>query len=179
MSSVITSFEVLAQPLVPGVPNVPYVQQGSFFQITNLSPATQSLNLNFNATPAFVARSGNVSLFTNFIDNLGNVTQYPPNIFLQPPVGFAQIPIPSNGTFIFGVQYVITPGQSQNLVGSTPQDGLGARGFVTLVASTGASFLVSATIRQVFTNFTAQGAVSNLSEAAYALPLVNGPLQKF
>lgn len=176
---IITSFEVLAQPLVPGVPDIPYVQQGTFVQITNLGPNDQTISLNFNATPAFVAQSGNVSLFTNFIDNNGNVTQYPTNIFLTAPIGFAGVTIPANETIILGVQYVLSPGQSQDLVGATPQDGLGTRGTVTLIGQTGASFLVLATIRQVFTNFTPTGAVSNLSEAAYSVPLVNGPQQNF
>lgn len=177
--SIITSFEVLAQPLVPGLPDIPYVQQGSFYQISNLSPGGVTINLNFNATPAFVAQSGSVSLFTNYIDNNGNVTQYPVSTFLQPAVGFAGITIPAGGTFIFGVQYVLGQGQSENLAGSTPQDGLGTRGTVTLLAPNGALLLVLATIRQVFTNFDASGNVTNLSEAAYSVPLVGGPLQQF
>lgn len=175
---IITSFEVLAQPLVPGVPDVPYVQQGSFFQIANLSPGALAISLNFNATPAFVAQAGSVSLFTNYIDNNGNVTQYPTSTFLAAPVGFAQISIPAGATYIFGVQYVVNPGQS-SLAGGTPQDGLGTRGTVTLLTSNGGLLLVLATIRQVFTNFDASGNVTNLSEAAYSVPLVGGPLQQF
>lgn len=175
--TVITSFEVLAQPLVPGIPDVPYVQQGTFVQISNLGSSTAQVILGYNATPAFVAQSGSVSLFANYIDNTGAVTQV--TNFLAPPVGFPSVQIPVGATFIFGVQYVLSPGQSEDLVGSTPQSGQGTRGVVTLSSTGGSSLLVLATIRQVFNNYDASGNLMDVSEAAYSLPLVGGPLQQF
>jgi len=175
---IITSFEVLAQPLVPGVPDVPYVQQGTFVQISNLGTAVAGVTLSFLATPAFVAQSGAVSLFVNVIDNLGNVTQVSPSYFLAAPVGFPPVSIPVGATFILGVQYVLTPGQATELAGSTPQSGLGTRGYINLSAPTGSSLLVLPTIRQVFNNYSSTGALANVSEAAYSVPVVGGPLVK-
>jgi hypothetical protein len=40
-TQLVTSFEVLAQPIAPGVPAIPYVEQGSFLQITNLGSAAR------------------------------------------------------------------------------------------------------------------------------------------
>jgi hypothetical protein len=176
---IITSFEVLAQPLVPGLPNVPYVQQGTFVQISNVGNQDAIVLLEFTATPAFVASSGSVQLFVNYIDDGGNVTQVDTSYFVAPPVGFPKVTIPSGATWIFGVQYVLLAGQSTNLVGSTPQDGLGTRGFVTLSTDGPNTLLVLGTIRQVFNNYDASGNLSDVSEAAYSVPLVGGPLQQF
>ena len=176
--TIITSFEILAQPIVPGVPDIPYVQQGTFLQISNTGANPASVVLGFEATPAFVAQSGAVQLFANYIDGGGNVTQVQTGVFLQPPVGFPAVTIPAGATWLFGVQYVLS-GQSTNLIGSTPQDGLGTRGVVELTAGSGAALLVLATVRQVFNNYNGSGNLLDVAEAAYALPLVGGPLQQF
>lgn len=58
---------------------------------------------------------------------------------------------------------------------------MAVRGYVTLSAPTGSSLLVTATIRQVFFDKTGVGTLTLtlIDEAAYALPLINGPLQQF
>jgi hypothetical protein len=58
----ITSFEVLAAPVAPGLKNVPYVQQGTFLQVTNLGSASSLVSLQYAASPAFVAASGAAKL---------------------------------------------------------------------------------------------------------------------
>lgn len=177
--AIITSFEVLAQPLVPGLANVPYVQQGTFLQVSNIGTGQVSVTVGFQATPAFTAQSGAVQLFANYIDGTGNVTQCPTATFLQSPVGFIPVTIPAGATWIFGVQYVLIPGQSTNLVGSTPQDGLGTRGYINVSTNAPATLLVLGTVRQVFNNYDSSGNVMDVSEAAYSIPLVGGPLQQF
>lgn len=177
--TIITSFEVLAQPIVPGVPDIPYVQQGTFVQISNIGSNPASAFLGFEATPPFVVQSGAVQLFANYIDQNGNVTQVAASLFLQGQVGFPTVTVPAGATFIFGVQYVLMAGQSADLVGSTPQDQAATRGYVTLQSPPGSTLLVLGTIRQVFNNYDSSGNLMDVSEAAYSLPLVNGPLQQF
>lgn len=170
----IASFEILAQPIVPGVPNVPYVQQGSFFQITNIVGQPLKVNLYYYPAPAFVASSGAVSLFANYIDGNGTVTQVPAATFISGG-GFFNITIPALSTFIFGVQYIITPTQSTQLLGSTPQDSLAARGIVYLESSTDTIISPLPTIRQVFNNYDSSGNLLDISESAYAVPYEKYP----
>jgi hypothetical protein len=170
----IASFEILAQPIVPGVPNVPYVQQGSFFQITNIVANPLIVNLYYYPSPAFVASSGAVSLFVNYIDNNGTVTQIPAATFIAQG-GIFNISIPQLSTFIFGVQYIITPGQSTQLVGSTPQDSLATRGIIFLDASADPVISPVPTIRQVFNNYDTAGNLLDISESAYAVPYEKYP----
>ncbi|GAB0118907.1 hypothetical protein [Acidisoma sp. 7E03] len=165
----IISFEVLAQPVVPGVPNVPYVQQGSFVQITNINGQAFTVSLTYFPSPRFVPTSGAVALFANYIDNTGNVTQVPATTFITQR-GFQNVSIPSLGAFIFGVQYIIKPTSATQLAGTTPQDGVAARGVLSVAASADMRISPLPTIRQVFTNYSSTGAVLNTSEAAYAVP---------
>jgi len=194
----LTSFEVLAQPLVPGL-QTPFVQQGTFIQVSNLSTTACAISLNFTPSPAFVA----ADLVVDYVDNSGNVTNYGASTFLDSPIGFNSITIPGGGTYIFGVQYTPpaatptptpTPTPSPTPTPaptppptptptppptSTPESGVAVRGYVTLTAPVGTSLLVAATIRQVFFNYTVDKILLDVSEAAYALPLTNGPLQQF
>lgn len=177
----VTSFEVISQPIVPGVPDLPYVQQGSFLQLTNVGTAPAQVTVGYTATPAFVVSSGAVILAANFIDNTGNVTMFPASSFILNPVGFTAVTIPPNGTFIFGVQYLLNPGAAAEgleieRVGSTPQSGVGTRGIVTLTGTPGARFAALATIRQVFNNYDSGGNLMDVSEAAYSVPIVGGPI---
>jgi hypothetical protein len=170
----ITSFEILAQPLAP-VPNVPFVQQGSFLQITNLGTATTTVQTNYVGDPAFVATSGVITLFTNYITQTGaaSATSYPVSSFLEAPIGFGGIEIPAQATFLFGVQYLLNPGATP------PTTGIDARGYIGLSATAGSKLLVVPTVRQVFTNFTASGGILDLSEAAYTTPVAGGPILQF
>ncbi|HQT45866.1 MAG TPA: hypothetical protein PLY97_01475 [Acidocella sp.] len=167
-------FEVLSQPIVPGIPNVPYVQQGTFVQIANTTNSAAVVSLIYYAGPNFVASSGAVTLFANYIDNNGQVTQVPAQTFIAQR-GFVNVSIPSLATYIFGVQYVIVPGQSNNLLGATPQDGLATRGFIFLQSAANALVPPLGTIRQVFTNFNTGGGVQDVSEAAYPVPFTPYP----
>jgi hypothetical protein len=175
----VTSFEVLAQPIVPGVPDIPYVQQGTFLQLSNIGSQSANVELNYNATPAFVASSGAVILTANYIDGVGDVHAITDSFFLEAPVGFGSVTIPSGMTFLFGVQYILNPGGTPTMAGSTPQDGAGTRGLINLTAQTGTQLVALATIRQVFTNFNASGAVLDVTEAAYSVPIIGGPLISF
>jgi hypothetical protein len=169
----ITSYEVLGQKIAP-VPNVPYITQGAFLQISNLEANPARVDVLYTGTPPFVAASGAVSLFTNYIDQTGlaNATSYPVAEFLAAPVGFKGLTIPGRSTWLFGVQYLLAPGAA------VPAVGVDARGFIQLEAAHGSKLLVLATTRQVFTNFSADGppgTVTDLAESAYAVPLFGGP----
>lgn len=173
----LSEFEVLAQPIAPGIPNVPYVQQGTFIQVTNLGQNAK-LTLAFYPNPPFVPSSGAVKLFANFIDATGVPQQY--NAFLtNSPVGFKDIQIAANATFLFGVQYVLVPPTINqpipNSVGSTPQDMAATRGYIQASGPNGQPWLVLATIRQVFNNYNANtGALVDVAESAYSIPTVSG-----
>jgi hypothetical protein len=178
----VASFEILASPVAPGLPDVPYVQQGVFLQITNLSTASTLVSLEYAASPAFVASSGAVKLFTNFIDQSGTPQQYPTSDFLGGPVGFKALDIPAGATWLVGAQYLLVPPPAPKLTpatGATPQDNAEARGVISLEASPGTKLLVLATIRQVFQNYDKTGKLIDITEGAYAIPLVNGPIYNF
>jgi hypothetical protein len=172
----ITSFEVLSQPVAPGIPDVPYVTQGFFLQISNLGTNPSKVDVLFTATPAFVKVSAGVSLFTNVINAAGTITQYPVTTFLTAPVGIKAQTIAPGATFLFGVQYILAPGTSEATIASTPQDAIGARGTVALNATAGSLLALLATTRQVFTNYTPLGQVQDVTEAAYVVPIFNGPI---
>jgi hypothetical protein len=175
------SFEVLAQPVAPGVADIPYAQQGFFTQITNLGSAAASVQLLYNSTPAFVVQNGAVKLLVNQIDGTGTITQISPAFFIEPPVGFT-VNIPAAATWLIGVQYLLLPPPAPTTTpagGSTPQDSQAARGLFEISAATGTNLLVQATIRQVFYNYGPSGALLNYAEGAYALPLIGGPQQQF
>lgn len=118
--------------------------------------------------------SGAISLFTNYITQTGlaNAVSYNVNTFLTAPVGFKQLTIPAMDTWLFGVQYLLTPGSP------VPTPGVDARGFLQIRAPDGTKLLVLATTRQVFNNFAADGppgTVTSIAESAYPVPLVGGP----
>jgi len=176
----IASYEVLAQFIAP-VANVPYVQQGSFLQISNLDATDKTIDIEYVGTPVFKASSGTapntVTLFANYItqNGIASATSYPANEFLITPVGFKGIPIPARATFLFGVQYLLTGS-------ATAAPSIDARGFIRLQAPPGTKLLVLATTRQVFTNFAGDGppgTVPDISESAYPVPLVSGPEVSF
>jgi hypothetical protein len=181
-SKFLTSFEVLANPIAPGIKDVPYVQQGFFLQISNLSAGSALIGLEFVASPTFVANSGAIKLFTNIIDQAGIPQQYPTANFLGGPVGFESLFIPGGATWLVGVQYLLIPPPVPIVnvaTGTTPQDAMMARGMVKAEAQTGTQLLMQATTRQVFTNYNAAGVVVNYDATAYPLDLIGGPLQLF
>jgi hypothetical protein len=63
-----------------------------------------------------------------------------------------------------------------------PSTGIDARGFLRVHATTGSKLLLTATTRQVFTNFAADGppgTVTDISESAYPTPLTAGAEYSF
>jgi hypothetical protein len=181
-SKFLTSFEVLANPIVPGLKDVPYVQQGFFLQISNLSAGSALVGLEFIASPAFVANNGAIKLFTNIIDQSGMPQQYSTANFLSPPVGFESLIIPGGATWLVGVQYLLIPPPAAIVTaatGTTPQDASMARGMVRAEAQTGTQLLVEATTRQVFTIYNPGGVVKTYDSSAYPVDLIGGPLQVF
>ena len=179
---ILTSFEVLGQPVAPGIPDVPYVQQGFFLQVSNLESKKIDVSLVFKGTPGFVASKGAVKLFTNIIDPAGAATQYPTATFLAAAVGFKAHAVPAGATCLFGVQYLLLPPPPPTLTaatGGTPQDSVEARGFLEFGASAGSKVLLLATIRQVFYNYSAAGVLLDAAEGAYSVPLVGGPEHSF
>jgi hypothetical protein len=181
----IASYEVLGQPIAP-VPNVPYIQQGSFLQISNLDAADKIVDIEYVGTPVFQesymvtvgSQKSTVTLFANMITQNGNAAaamSYSITEFLISPIGFKAISIPGRSTFLFGVQYLLTSG-------APLPPGIDSRGFIRLQAPPGTKLLVLATTRQVFTNYAADGpagTVTDISENAYSVPLVGGPEVSF
>jgi hypothetical protein len=181
-SKFLTSFEVLANPIAPGIKDVPYVQQGFFLQISNLSAGSALVGLEFLASPAFVANSGAIKLFTNIIDHTGMPQQYSTANFLSPPVGFESLNIPGGATWLVGVQFLLIPPPTPIITaatGTTPQDAAMARGMVRAEAQTGTQLLILASTRQVFTNYNTSGVVTNYDSSAYPVDLIGGPQQLF
>ena len=173
-TQLVTSFEVLAQPIAPGVPAIPYVEQGSFLQITNLGTATAEVEIVYAPSPAFVTSNGAIVLTTNYIDGTGKINAYAASVFLEPPIGFGTHSIPAGATWLFGVQYV------QTVAAPNPSLSQSTRGTLSLTAAAGTKLLVLATIRQVFTNYNATTrAIEDVAEAAYAVPTVGGPVINF
>jgi hypothetical protein len=173
----LTSFEILAARLAP-IPDVPFVQQGFFLQISNLETHAITVDLEYVASPAFVAVSAPYQLTADIIKEDGvppNAAQIALDVaeFLTPPVGFKAKAIPPKGTWLFGVQYLLAAPPVPE-----PTVDIEARGFVRLQASTGSKVLVLGTIRQVFNNYSG-GLLSDVAEAAYAIPLVGGPELSF
>jgi len=174
----LTSFEALSLPVAPGVPNVPYVQQGFFLQISNTENTPAHVDIEYISTPAFVEENGAAKLFVNVIDETGAPSQYPAATFLTAPIGFKAQVIPQRSTWLFGVQYILLPPPPPTLTpatGGTPQDSCEARGIVRIQASAGAKLLILATVRQVFNDYSPAGALIDIAEGAYAVPLVGGP----
>lgn len=178
----LTTFEVLCTPVAPGVPNVPAVQQGFFLQITNLGAASALVAIEYDASPAFVDSKGAIKLFTNIIDETGTAQQYPVAAFLSPPVGYEGLDIPAGATWLVGVQYLLLPPPAPILTaatGGTPQDQQEARGLVKITAAAGTKLMVLATVRQVFSNYSATNSLLDIAEGAYSVPVANGPELNF
>ncbi len=178
----LTSFEVLAQPVAPGIANVPFAQQGSFLQVSNLDTKPVEIGVEYVGTPAFVTANGAVKLFCNITNQTGVADQYPTATFLTAPVGFKAQMIPAGATWLFGVQYLLVPPPAPITTpgtGGTPQNSVDARGVISLSAKAGSRLLVAATIRQVFNNYSPAGVLIDIAEGAYSLPLVGGPEQVF
>ncbi len=179
----LTPFEVLSSPIAPGVPDVPYIQQGFFLQVTNMGAAPAFLGVEYVATPEFVRDRGAIKLFTNVIDATGMPQQYPAAAFLGAPVGFEALNVPAGATWLVGVQYLLLPPPAPIVdaaTGATPQDSAMARGTVRVNAAAGTRWMMLATVRQVFSSFDpVTGLLKETDSTGYTVPLIGGPEQVF
>jgi hypothetical protein len=182
MARNLTSFEVLSSPVAPGIPNVPYIQQGIFLQVTNMGAASAFLTVEYVSSPAFVESRGAVKLFTNVIDETGMPQQFPTRNFLGAPVGFEGLNVPAGATWLIGVQYLLLappPPVITVPTGTTPQDAAMARGTIRIDAAPGTQWMMLATHRQVFSSYDNLGGIVEFDSAAYPVPLLGGPEQNF
>ena len=174
---VVTSFEVLAARLAP-IPNIPFVQQGFFLQVSNLGSEATAVDIDYIASPQFVSNSPPYNLTVDIIKEDGvaptaaqiaiDVTE-----FLTAPVGFKAKAVPPKSTWLFGVQYLLSGPPFPE-----PVVDIEARGYVQLKAGHGSKILVLATVRQVFSNYN-DAALTDTTEAAYSVPIVGGPEMSF
>ncbi|MEH3118044.1 MAG: hypothetical protein PGN25_10745 [Methylorubrum populi] len=166
-------FEILGESVVPGLTQVPLILQGTFIQITNTG-GSASFGLQYKPTVPFVASppGGKIKLTANYISNnlnISDITQTFVNNPAAPGIGFF---MPAGGTIIVGVQYVAT-GLSLVAAPLAATEAAGNRGSVQLNVSSGGSFLVTATVRQVFVN---QQTLATVAAAAYSVPIAGGPV---
>ncbi|KQT18837.1 hypothetical protein ASG40_15990 [Methylobacterium sp. Leaf399] len=167
-------FEVLGEPIVPGLTQVPLVLQGTFIQITNTATSgSASIQLSYRPTVPFIlsASGGTINLAANLVyydltiyDQTFAFTKSPsnPNLFYT---------IPANQTLIVGVQYVST-GLSLASRSGAVTESAGNRGIVSLLPSGGSTFLATATVRQFFVNQNAP--LAPIAAAAYSVPIGGG-----
>jgi hypothetical protein len=191
----VSSFEILSQPIAPLAPDVPYVQQGYFIQVSNAGGAPIKPSIRYKPSPAFVASvpspfspgfPGNnpavINLFADYIDATGKANDYPltaPDFLAPPFIGFKAATLPAinpGETFLFGVQYLLNTAAASFSAasGGTPQDSVESRGYAEIDVAGPASVYVLATVRQVFTNYGPNGTILDFADGAYAPPLISG-----
>jgi hypothetical protein len=175
--TVFSSFEILAQTLVPpGIPVEPnpFLIQGYFVEVS-LSPyaSVQSaiFNIVFQETTDFQQGNNRNALQAQIIGADGDVSIYK-DFFASTGRGFLAQSVSRGQTVIFGVQALPSLSDAKDLV-SIPQGGIGWRGTVQINASapTG-SLIATPTQRQVFYQSTEMKSV--ISASAYALPTATG-----
>jgi hypothetical protein len=196
----VSSFEILSQPIAPLAPDVPYVQQGYFIQVTNAGGAAIKPSIKYIPSPAFVAsvlspfspgfgpKPATINLFADYIDATGKANDYPlpaPD-FLGPPfIGFKAATLPKainpGETFLFGVQYILNTAAATYTAtsGGTPQDSIETRGYAEIDVAAPAKLYVLATVRQLFTNYGPNGTILDFADGAYAPPLISGTTLTF
>lgn len=166
-------FEILGESVVPGLTQVPLILQGTFIQITNTAGTTGSITLQYKPTVPFVAAppGGKIKLTANYIYSDLSINDITSPFIRNPSLPTFGFGIPAGGTIIVGVQYVATGLTQLSALAAT--EAAGNRGSVQLSVSSGSSFLVTATVRQVFVN---QQTLATIAAAAYAVPNAAGPL---
>jgi hypothetical protein len=180
--TVLSSFEVLAQPLIPAgvmtppgteLPPVPFVLQAFFVQVslpTEAAGITVSFDLNFEETTNFQHRKGGV--LAQCIDETGSVDTI--KTFLSDAsIGFNNQMISSGQTKIYSVTALPAPSNSAAESG-IPQSGIGWRGLVTLTANPSQTLIVTPTQRQIY--FTASDLKTVTDAVVYPVPTASGSL---
>lgn len=170
-------FEILGEPIVPGLTQVPLVLQGTFIQITNTaSSGSAQIQLRYLPTVPFVLApsGGKIKLAANLVNydlRILDFTSYFQNTPAGPNI---YLTIPANQTLIIGLQYVAT-GLALASQSVAITEAAGNRGFVQLTPSSGATFLVTATVRQFFVSQQGSPLVP-IAAAAYSVPIGGGPV---
>lgn len=152
--SFVSSFEILAQNLVPtkiipSGPQNPFLVQGYFVQVSLIAGSSARINVIFEETTKFSQGLGKNALQAQVVGADGNVEIYD-QFFASTGNGFLSQQISFGKTLIFGVQCI--PG----LVGADvdveklPQAGTGWRGTVRIEGAAQGSLLATATQRLVY-----------------------------
>ena len=170
-------FEILGEPIVPGLTQVPLVLQGTFIQITNTAASgSATIQLRYIPTVPFVVAppGGKIKLAANLVNYNLSIFDYT-SFFQNTPAGpTITLVIPTNQTLIIGVQYVAT-GLSAVSQSVAITEAAGNRGIVRLTPQAGSTFLATATVRQFFVSQTGNPLVP-IAAAAYSVPIGGGPV---
>ncbi len=177
--SVLSSFEILAENLVPGgilPPGAknPFLIQGYFVQISLVPGVTVSqvqYNLIFEETTDFNQGSGQKALQAQYIDSTGQVNIYK-QFFASTGRGFLNQKISKGNTVIYGVQAI--PGLTTKGI---PQAGTGWRGTVQVTSNYPGSLVATPTQRLVYYDGTNPLKDAVLDAVVYALPTFSGGTQ--
>lgn len=177
--SYVSSFEILAQNLVPtqiipSGPQNPFLIQGYFLEVSCIQPGiSANFNLIFQETTGFSQGLGPKSLQAQVIDATGEVNLYD-YFFESTGNGFLSQSISSGQTLIYGVQCL------PQLVGADldatllPQAGTGWRGTVRLEGAPPGSLIVTPTQRLVYYAGANPGVDPVITASVYAVPTANG-----
>ncbi|MEL7254544.1 MAG: hypothetical protein AAFZ04_10740 [Pseudomonadota bacterium] len=152
--SYVSSFEILAQNLVPtdlipSGPQNPFLVQGYFVQVSLISGSSAKFNVIFEETTKFTQGLGKDALQAQVINADGEVELYD-KFFASTGNGYLGQQITFGQTLIYGVQCI--PG----LVGADvdakklPQAGTGWRGTVRIEGASRGELLATATQRLVY-----------------------------
>ena len=174
--TVLSSFEILAETLVPGgiLPpgaNNPFLIQGYFVQISLSPDASVSsvlFNLIFEETTDFKQGAGQNALQAQYIDANGNVNIYT-QFFASTGRGFLNQSINRGQTIIYGVQAI-----PELTAAGIPQGGTGWRGSVQVNPNASGALIATPTQRLVYYDGTNPLKDAVLDAVVYSLPTVGG-----
>lgn len=185
--SVVSSFEVLAQRLIPpglmtppgaDLNAVPFVLQAYFIQVSlpaGIMVDAVSFDLNFEETTKFQQGSDAASLLAQVVDETGNLNTY--SDFLKPPsgqrIGFNSQAISPGQTKIYSVT-ALPVAPSAITEAGMPQTGIGWRGLVSLDANPAKMLIAMPTQRQI--SFTSADLKSVTDSVAYPVATATGSL---
>ncbi|GLH77006.1 hypothetical protein SSBR45G_19140 [Bradyrhizobium sp. SSBR45G] len=177
--TVLSSFEVLAETLVPSgiLPPTaanPFVIQGYWVQVS-LAPGASVSSVNYNVifqeTTDFTQGSGQKSLAAQFIDPKGNVELYN-QFFASTGRGFLNQQISAGQTIIYGIQCIPPTSSSGEL--ALPQGGTGWRGTVRIEPSSSGNLIATPTQRLLYLNGTSITKSTALDAVVYPVPTFTG-----
>ena len=190
----LSSFEVLAQPLIPPLPTppgaqppqaVPYALQAYFVQVSypkegsgsgqGANPASIQFNLVFQETTGFKNREQAVVL-AQFIDENGDLQTDGNFLSSNPSVdsGYMKQQILPGQTKIYSLTVLpkTAPGEA---VAATPQSGIGWRGTVFLQPNSPDFLIATPTQRQIY--YTSATLMTVTDSVVYPVPTFSGKTQ--